>query len=272
MCELFALSSTHCVDPALSFTELALHGGQTGGSADGWGVSYYEGQDAVVIREPRAAARSPWARCLVDHPFQSQSVIAHIRKATQGEISLRNTQPFQREFQGRIHVFAHNGNLHGAEGLLNGADRFNPIGTTDSEIAFCTLLNRLSADTRSGDLPSFEITWRHFVGLSSEMSRLGPANMIYANGTHIFAYADRRIQRSGAIEPPGLALLERHCGLMAAPSEAAGQSVTGEATSVIILASVPLSAEGWRSLSQGTVLAISFGRVVREEIIPMGSS
>ena len=118
MCELFALSATRSVDIALSFTELARHGGDMGLSADGWGVAYYEDNDAVVLREPRAAARSPWVRCIVDYPFHSQSVVAHIRKATQGEISLRNTQPFQRELGGRSHVFAHNGNLHNIEGFL----------------------------------------------------------------------------------------------------------------------------------------------------------
>ena len=267
MCELLALSSTVPVDVAFSFAELARHGGDTGRSADGWGVSYFEGDDAVVIREPRAAARSPWAKCLVDNPFRSSCVIAHVRRATQGEISLRNTQPFQRELQRRVHVFAHNGNLHGAEGLLSATDRFKPIGNTDSEIAFCVFINRLAAELPATGLPAFDVTWRRFVEFSADMARLGPANMIYADGTHVYAYADRRLQRSGEVEPPGLVMVERVCAPELSPTTAAGVSVTGDAASVVIVASVPLSSENWRSLPRGTVLAISSGRIMREETL-----
>lgn len=81
---------------------------------------------------------------LVKHyPIRSLNVIAHIRKATQGEVRLENAHPFQRELWGRYWIFAHNGNLKHFAPPLSG--RFLPVGTTDSERAFCYILDTLAA-------------------------------------------------------------------------------------------------------------------------------
>ena len=73
-------------------------------------------------------------------------MIAHIRHATRGADSLANTQPFVRELGGRVHVFAHNG--HSGEAIpadaLSG-QCYQPIGETDSEAAFCHLMQRFAA-------------------------------------------------------------------------------------------------------------------------------
>jgi glutamine amidotransferase len=268
MCELLALSCNRSVDVVLSFSELARHGGETGAHTDGWGVAFYEGADAMVVREPHAAARSAWVKCLAENPFTSRTVIAHIRKATQGEISLRNTQPFQREFGGRIHVFAHNGNIQGIVPLQHMAtDRFTPVGDTDSEAAFCLFLNRLSAAAPGSGSPPFELTWQLFLQLARELMSYGPANILYSNGTHIFAHADRRWQVSGRIEPPGLMLLERQCAPEPISNDYSGISFAGDVQTVALLASVPLTAAGWRPLARGTVIALADGRVVREEFV-----
>jgi predicted glutamine amidotransferase len=74
-------------------------------------------------------------------------VIAHIRHATQGAVSLANTQPFVRELRGRVHVFAHNGAVGALPASARGncgGGRFQPIGETDSEVAFCQFLGRLA--------------------------------------------------------------------------------------------------------------------------------
>ena len=131
MCELFALSASAPVDIKLSLGELARHGGETGIHADGWGVAFLEGRDARLFRDPSAAARSPWVACLAQHPPTSDTVVAHVRHATRGAVTLANTQPFARELWGRMHVFVHNGNLAGLE-----------AGTTK--------VSRIPADRRHG--------------------------------------------------------------------------------------------------------------------------
>ncbi len=70
--------------------------------------------------------------------------MAHIRKATQGEIALESCHPFQQKLSGLYWVFAHNGN----------PPDFGPPQTgfygTDSERAFCLILNTLRATFPDG--------------------------------------------------------------------------------------------------------------------------
>jgi predicted glutamine amidotransferase len=54
---------------------------------------------------------------------------------------MKNCQPFVRELGGRVHVFAHNGDLDiGALRAKLPLGGFRPVGDTDSEYAFCALL------------------------------------------------------------------------------------------------------------------------------------
>ena len=111
MCELFGLSSSMPTTVSFSLEEFARHGGQTGPHRDGWGIAYYEDFDARLIREVESASGSEWIRFIRSHRLKSHIVVSHIRKATQGDRSLKNTQPFSRELGGRVHLFAHNGDL-----------------------------------------------------------------------------------------------------------------------------------------------------------------
>ncbi len=76
--------------------------------------------------------------------IKSHLIIAHIRKASRGKVTLRNTHPFQRELFGKSWVFAHNGTVFERPELRNFTlSHYFPIGTTDSELAFCYILNKL---------------------------------------------------------------------------------------------------------------------------------
>lgn len=145
MCELLALSSSRPVNLTFSLETLAARGGAAGSSHDGWGVAFYQDTDVALFREPAAAADSPLVRFLETEGPATHLAISHIRHATQGGVCLANTQPFVRELGGRAHVFAHNGDLAGifrCDALALGSHR--PVGQTDSEHAFCALLERLN--------------------------------------------------------------------------------------------------------------------------------
>jgi glutamine amidotransferase len=121
-------------DIVFSFTGFATRGGLTDEHKDGWGIAFFEGRGARLFVDHCPAVSSPVAELIKRYPIKSENVIAHIRKATQGEVNLENCHPFVRECWGQYWVFAHNGDLKEFNPMLNG--QFLPVGSTDSERAF----------------------------------------------------------------------------------------------------------------------------------------
>jgi len=130
------------------------------------------------------------AELVKQYPIRSLNVIAHIRKATQGDVRLENTHPFQRELWGRYWLFAHNGNLKGFAPQLSG--RFLPVGNTDSELAFCYLLDRLAQRFPQGtrDIAELHAELR---ALAIEMGTLGEFNFLLSDGETLFAHCSSRL-------------------------------------------------------------------------------
>lgn len=259
MCELFGLSSKQPTTVQISLAEFARRGGGTGPHIDGWGIAFFRDGDIQLIREPEPSAHSAHLRFIHDQRIPSPLVISHIRRATQGSVCLRNTQPFSRELGGRPHIFAHNGDLgdirtHG--GLATGG--FRAIGDTDSEHAFCYLMGLMQPLWQRSGPPSLEQRLEVFCGFAHTMAEFGAANFIYSDGDYLWAHSHRRRQDNGEESPPGLHLLcrDRHehevlSGVTVASDQAAA-----------LLASVPLSDEPWQPLPEHTVLAIKDGQVV----------
>ena len=93
MCQLLGLSSSDPVRLTFNWESFVLQGSQEGGNPDGWGVAYFAGADATLLREPAPAAESPMVQFLNSHAPRSDLVISHVRRATHGERKLENTQP-----------------------------------------------------------------------------------------------------------------------------------------------------------------------------------
>jgi len=265
MCELLALSTSRPARLTFSLQTLAARGGTDGSLHDGWGVAFCQGADVALFREPAPAADSALVRFLETGGPATQLAISHIRHATQGTVSLANTQPFVRELGGRSHVFAHNGNLQDigrSASLALGAHR--PVGQTDSEHAFCALLDRLCACWTPGVAPTVEARMSVIEGFAAELRVLGPANFLYADGHTLFAHGHRRMQRSSrCIEPPGLWIRQRHCTPTDAESDVlGGVSMAPQEQAVLWIASVPLTDDGWRPLDEGEILAVRDGEVL----------
>ena len=265
MCELLALSSSRPAHLTFSLQTLAARGGVAGSTHDGWGVAFYQGKDVALFREPSAAADSPLVRFLESQGPATDLAISHIRHATQGTVTLANTQPFVRELGGRTHVFAHNGDLHGAfnsEVLMLGDH--HPVGQTDSEHAFCALLARVSKLWTTIEAPTLEARLSLVAEFAADLRTLGPANFLYADGDALFAHGHRRLQRtSHRAEPPGLWIRQRHCApVEPAPNEQGGVSVAQAEQAVVWIASVPLTDDEWRPLVEGEVLAVRDGEVL----------
>jgi predicted glutamine amidotransferase len=146
--------------------------------------------------------------------LRTRMAISHIRLATFGDRALRNTQPFLRELGGRMHAFAHNGDFPSLlEPTAGTGGALPPVGDTDSELAFCGLLDRLAPlwHEAAGARAAAGGAARRHRRLRDRAAPLGPANFLYADADALFVHADRRTQMDGRIQPPGLYLLQRCC-------------------------------------------------------------
>lgn len=112
---------------------------------DGWGVCYYREETPHIIKSNDCAIENNIFQKL-SGVVTSKTVLAHIRKATQGIHSFLNTHPFQ---YGKW-VFAHNGNIKNfslhkdkLEKLIDTELKRFLLGSTDSEIIFYIILSQI---------------------------------------------------------------------------------------------------------------------------------
>jgi glutamine amidotransferase len=147
MCRLFGFRSVipSQVHRSLLAAENAL-GVQSNEHPDGWGVAFYIDGAPHVTRSPLTALGDALFHRL-SGVVSSQTVLAHVRRATRGPKTLFNCHPFQ---YGRW-VFAHNGDVPNFEAhraalsaeVLPELRRF-VLGETDSEMIFFVFLSKLS--------------------------------------------------------------------------------------------------------------------------------
>ncbi len=248
----------------LSLEEFSSHGGLKGPHKDGWGVAWYEAGEVHLTKESIPASTSRGMKLVMEHPFLSDLVLCHIRKATQGSTATRNCQPFIRELGGVWHSFAHNGDLPGIrDDNHRGRRFFQPVGETDSELAFCDLLERLLPLWRSDSSPPLTARLKVISEFAKTLRSLGPANFLYTDGEVLFAHSHKRHQSDGTIRAPGLWQLKRHCS-EGGFFDADGLSLTvkGIEQDVLLFASVSLTKENWEPVPEGTIVAVQSGRVL----------
>ena len=185
MCQLLGMNCNVPTDIVFSFTGFSTRGGRTDTHNDGWGIAFFEGAGVRHFVDHQKAVDSPVAELIRTWPIKSKNVIAHIRRATQGRVALENCHPFKREMWGRYWVFAHNGDLQNFYPPLTGA--YRPVGTTDSERAFCYLMQQLRE--RFGDqLPRLSDLTEAMEPLLEEIRSYGVFNMMLSDGSALFAY------------------------------------------------------------------------------------
>ncbi len=148
MCRLFGFRSVipSQVHRSLLAAENAL-GTQSNDHPDGWGVAHYVDGVPHVTRAPSTAINDAIFQRL-SGVVASETLLAHVRKATIGPKTVLNCHPFQ---YGKW-VFAHNGEIRQFEAkrrelleLVAPRLRRYILGDTDSEVLFFVLLTELLA-------------------------------------------------------------------------------------------------------------------------------
>jgi predicted glutamine amidotransferase len=186
MCQLLGLNANTPTDVMFSFTGFATRATE---HKDGFGIAFFEGVGARLFVDAQSARTSPVAQMVQRYPVRSENIIAHIRKATQGRVALENTHPFMRELWGRYWVFAHNGDLKDFNPRLHGA--FRPVGGTDSERAFCWLMQELAKAHAS--VPSITELSATLRELAPVAARHGTFNFMLSNGQALWAHCSTHL-------------------------------------------------------------------------------
>ena len=181
MCQLLGMNCNTPTDIVFSFTGFSTRADE---HKDGFGVAFFEGRGVRCFVDAQSARVSPVADMVRRYPIKSDNVIAHIRKATQGRVALENTHPFVRELWGRYWVFAHNGDLKGFAPRLHAA--YRPVGDTDSERAFCWLLQELNKAHAS--VPGVDELSNTLAELVPAIASHGTFNFMLSNGQALWAH------------------------------------------------------------------------------------
>jgi predicted glutamine amidotransferase len=147
--------------------------------ADGWGAAFRIGDDWRIERSTSCAAHCTTYERLA--AIEARVVIAHVRKATVGDLSLANTHPFRRD----DFVFAHNGTVHAIDLLVarTAPEQLAKLeGATDSERLFAFVMTHIAeaGDTERGVTRAVQAL--HALG------DIGSASFLLSCGTRLFAH------------------------------------------------------------------------------------
>ena len=239
MCQLLGLNANTPTDVVFSFTGFATRAEE---HKDGFGIAFFEGAGVRLFVDAQSARTSPVAEMVRRYPIRSENIVAHIRKATQGRVALENTHPFVRELWGRYWVFAHNGDLKDFHPRLHGA--FRPVGGTDSERAFCWLMQELAKAHAS--VPSIQELSATLRELAPQVARHGSFNFLLSNGQALWAHASTQLYSLLRSAPFGRAQLNDD------DISVDFADATSPADRVAVVATEPLTRdEAWTALRPG---------------------
>jgi predicted glutamine amidotransferase/NAD(P)-dependent dehydrogenase (short-subunit alcohol dehydrogenase family) len=266
MCRLFGFRSVaHLkVHHALKAAENAL-AKQSMKHPDGWGVGYYL-DDQPHVSKRASAAFQDYEYAHISEVVSSPTVIAHIRKATVGELSERNSHPFRfKRWLG-----AHNGHVEAFSQvrplLLDELPKpliTNIQGTTDSEHLFHLVLSELAdfADLDDPDLPlelAMGAVERALYKVDAWVERSQPGlrsetNLLITNGQLMLALRrgsglSYAMQRGEGVSAHGSPRFQK---------DALGPLPVDRQVNHILISSEPLCGESlWQEIPQASILGV----------------
>jgi glutamine amidotransferase len=260
MCQLLALNANAPTAATFSFAGLSARGGDTGHHVDGFGMAFHDGDAAQVFLDTGRACDAPLAEHLRRHPLRARTVLAHVRKATQGEVALDNCHPFQRSWGGRTWLFAHNGDLDGFRPTLDGS--FRTRGQTDSEVAFCWLLQQLRQRFGDGSAPHWPDLAPALAELLPQVSAHGAFNLLLSDGHALYAHGSTQLAWVERGDPfPCVRLVDRDL-------EMDLSTVNRPGDRMVVVATQPLTDdENWRAFVPGELRVFVDGASVWRRVL-----
>ena len=269
MCRLFGFRSVipSQVHRSLLAAENAL-GVQSNLHPDGWGVAFYVDGAPHVTRSPTTALADALFHRL-SGVVSSETVLAHVRKATQGSRTIFNCHPFQF---GRW-VFAHNGDIPNFESkrellLERISTRFRRfiLGETDSEVLFFLFMSVLEAQgslTGDSDVDSISAALKEAVNCARDLCDSDGTRALL---TVVATNGDCLVAAHGGKELY-FSTYKTRCsdrGTCASLSPACEAPAISGRVNHFIVSSEPLQGENvWEALAAGDVIGVDERMLVR---------
>ena len=266
MCQLLSLNANNPTDIVFSFTGFRQRGGATDDHKDGFGIAFFErnADQKLSLRtfyDDKPSYLSPLADFISEHPVKAVNTICHIRKASDGGTGLVNNHPFIRELWGEKWAFAHNGQMvENFVGKLPRVENFyQPVGMTDSEQAFCYLLNRVRQEY--SHKPNERELYKFLRKVSDELGHFGIYNAILSNGEWQLVYANTLMFYVKRENPFGKAtLIDKDMSIDFSEMNTAQDKV-------VVIATTPLTGdERWEQFAVGECLVFKDAKIAYQSV------
>ena len=259
------MSFTNPVNARISLDAFQISGNQ---NPDGWGLGYYKGAILQVIKEAQPSIQSGLYD-FVEAYTESKVYISHVRRSTKGSRSYLNTHPFYRKLvindQRHEWLFAHNGTLTKLDQLA--LSEISPLGETDSEHAFCYLLQTIfdHGITTWSDA-NFSFIESILRDVNCEGNEL---NCIFSDGELLFCYSDeydhnnglRFVKKVDTHDKIDLVSQGVKLGLIDIQSANVGESLRPNASGHLIVTRA-LTGENWVEFDNGELIVFRNGHIV----------
>jgi transglutaminase-like putative cysteine protease/predicted glutamine amidotransferase len=173
-----------------------------------WGFGWYpnDNQAAMIAKDPASHTNDVVSDALSDwSSFRSTVFYSKVIPSSNG-YSHHEAQPFSRSYAGRDWVFVHNGDLdrNKLQDIVEENSKFlEPLGKTDSELAFCFLLAKIMVtDARK----LIEVPNKTILNWFRQLDPLGNADISLTDGMTMLTYHGKNSPKSffyTRISPPG---------------------------------------------------------------------
>lgn len=187
---LFAVSIDVISNPYIDFARNAIVEHQ-GRKVSGSGIAWYPADDnaAIVVKDPKSFFDLGRPKVIDDKTsFSSTIFMMHLNGASWNPIP-QDTEPYVKTVGKRDWIWMHQGNLdmQKLRKKNNQIDEnfYEPVGNTDSELAFCIILNRIA---RLKIKKLSEVGWDRIHDWFKELNELGSANFFLSDGKTLIVY------------------------------------------------------------------------------------
>lgn len=189
MCELFGVTANRRVKIN---DLLKIFFGHSNEHRNGWGLAFLDDNSVSIEKEPTRANDSLYLKNRLTGRIETSRCMAHIRRATVGDVCFSNTHPFtKRDEAGRTWVLVHNGTIF--ESPILSAYQYTQEGTTDSERILLYIVDQMNKHYIS-ELNGFDANERIQL-IEKIIRRLAPENklniMLY-DGDYFYVHKNER--------------------------------------------------------------------------------